>query len=136
VDYIDKFRYKPYAIGVMAQVKQMPRTSIAEGCCPGLTAEVTCVAEREAKHWAAVFKALSDPTRLQILSLVARNPGGVCECNIVACTPLSQPTISYHVKVLKDAGLLDVEKHGLWCYYRLREGALGQVVAALSSLGR
>ncbi len=120
----------------MAQAKQVPRTSIAEGCCPGVTAKVACAAEREAKRWAAVFKALADPTRLQILSLVARNPGGVCECNIVDCTPLSQPTISYHVKVLKEAGLLHVEKHGLWCYYRLRKDALDQVVGALSSLGR
>jgi len=120
----------------MAQVRQMPRTSIAEGCCPGLTAKVACVAEREAKRWAGVFKALSDPTRLQILSLVARNPGGVCECQIVGCTPLSQPTISYHVRVLKEAGLLDVEKHGLWCYFRLRKGALAQVVSALGSLGQ
>ncbi len=126
----------PYAISVMAKVNQMPRTSIADGCCPGVAAEVACAAEREAKRWAAVFKALSDPTRLQILSLVARNPGGVCECNIVDCTPLRQPTISYHVKVLKEAGLLDVEKQGLWCHFRLRKDVLGQVVAALSGLGR
>jgi len=120
----------------MTQVRQMPRTSIAKGCCPGVAAKVACAAETEAKRWAAVFKALSDPTRLQILSLVARNPAGVCECKIVDCTPLSQPTISYHVKVLKEAGLLDVEKQGLWCYFRLRKDALGQVVAALSGLGR
>ena len=120
----------------MAQVKEMPRASIAKGCCPGVAVNVACAAEREAKRWAGVFKALSDPTRLQILSLVARNPGGVCECNIVECTPLSQPTISYHVKVLKEAGLLDVEKHGLWCFYRLRKDALGKVAAALSGLGR
>jgi len=120
----------------MAQAKQMPRTSIVEGCCPGLTAKVACAVEEEAKRWAAVFKALSDPTRLQILSLVARNPGGVCECNIVDCTPLSQPTISYHVKVLAEAGLLDVEKHGLWHFYRLRKDVLGQVAVALSGLGR
>ena len=126
----------PYGISVMAQVKQMPRTSIAEGCCPGVAAEVACKAKSEAERWAAVFKALSDPTRLQILSLVARNPGGVCECEIVGCTPLSQPTISYHVKVLREAGLLDVEKHGLWCLHRLRKDVLGQVAAALSGLGR
>jgi ArsR family transcriptional regulator len=120
----------------MAQVKERPRTSIVEGCCPGVGGEVACGAEKEAERWAAIFKALADPTRLQILSLVARNPGGVCECNIVDCTPLSQPTISYHVKVLKEAGLLDVEKQGLWCYFRLRRDVMGQVVAALSGLGR
>jgi ArsR family transcriptional regulator len=119
----------------MTQVRRRPWTSIVEGCCPGIAAEVASGAQREAKRWAAVFKALSDPTRLQILSLVARNPGGVCECSIVDCTPLSQPTISYHVKVLKEAGLLDVQKQGLWCYFRLRKDVVGQVVAALSGLG-
>ena len=109
----------------------MAQRSIVEGCCPGLTP-----ANSEAERWAVIFKALADPTRLQILSLVASNPGGVCECNIVGCTRLSQPTISYHVKVLKEAGLLDVEKQGLWCYFRLHKDVLAQVVAALSGLGR
>jgi ArsR family transcriptional regulator len=99
-------------------------------------AGVACGAGKDAERWAAIFKALADPTRLQMLSLVARNPGGVCECQIVDCTPLSQPTISYHVKVLKEAGLLEVEKRGLWCYFRLRKDVVGQVVAALSGLGR
>ena len=120
----------------MAEAKQMPRMSIVVGCCPAVAAGVACAAEREAERWAAVFKALADPTRLQILSLVARNPAGVCECEIVGCTPLSQPTISYHVKVLRETGLLDVEKQGLWHYFRLRKDVLGQVVAALSGLGR
>jgi ArsR family transcriptional regulator len=115
----------------MNEVGEPALESIARSCCPGLSA----AAAGAAKRWAAVFKALSDPTRLQILSLVARNPGGVCECSIVDCTPLSQPTISYHVKVLKEAGLLDVEKQGLWCYFRLRKDVVGQVVAALSGLG-
>jgi ArsR family transcriptional regulator len=83
-----------------------------------------------------VFKALADPTRLLILALVAKNEGGVCECNIVDCTPLSQPTISYHVKVLREAGLLDCEKRGLWCYYALRKGVLRQAAAALEEMGR
>jgi len=120
----------------MAELRQRAWKSIVEGCCPGIAAEVASGAHREAKRWAAVFRALSDPTRLQILSLVARNPGGVCECNIVDCTPLSQPTISYHVKVLKEAGLLDVQKQGLWCYFRLRKDVLGQMAAALAGLGQ
>ena len=105
--------------------------SIAESCCPGLSA----AAVDAARHWAAVFKALADPTRLLILALVAKNEGGVCECNIVDCTPLSQPTISYHVKVLKEAGLLDCEKRGLWCHYALRKDTLRQVAAALREMG-
>ena len=105
--------------------------SIAESCCSGLTA----AAVDSARRWAALFKALADPTRLLILALVAKNEGGVCECNIVDCTPLSQPTISYHVKVLKEAGLLDCEKRGLWCHYALRKDTLRQVAAALREMG-
>jgi len=116
----------------MNEVGEPALESIARSCCPGLTT----AAAGTSKRWAAVFKALADPTRLQILSLLARSPGGVCECNIVDCTPLSQPTISYHVKVLKEAGLLDVEKQGLWCYFRLRKDVLGQVATALSGLAQ
>jgi len=116
----------------MNDVREPALQSIARSCCPGLAASAAGAAER----WAAIFKALADPTRLQILSLLARNPGGVCECNIVDCTPLSQPTISYHVKVLREAGLLDVEKQGLWCRFRLRKDVVSQVVAALSGLAR
>jgi ArsR family transcriptional regulator len=116
----------------MNEVGEPALESIARSCCPGLTT----AAAGSAKRWAAVFKALADPTRVQILSLLARSSGGVCECNIVDCTPLSQPTISYHVKVLKEAGLLDVEKQGLWCYFRLRKDVLGQVATALSGLAQ
>jgi ArsR family transcriptional regulator len=116
----------------MNEVGQSGLESIAESCCPGLSA----AAVEAARRWAAVFKALADPTRLLILSLVAKNEGGVCECNIVDCTPLSQPTISYHVKVLKEAGLLTFEKRGLWCYFALREDVLRQAAAALAEMGR
>ena len=115
----------------MNEVGQSDLESIAESCCPGLSAAAVDAARR----WAGVFKALADPTRLQILSLVARNQGGVCECHIVGCTPLSQPTISYHIKVLKEAGLLDCEKRGLWCYYALRKDVLRRAVAALAEMG-
>lgn len=120
----------------MTQLKEMPQRSIRQGCCPGASPEVTCAAEGEAKRWARAFKALADPTRVQILSLLARNEGGVCECNIVDCTPLSQPTISYHVKTLKEAGLIDVEKRGLWCYFRLRKDVLRRAAAALGDLAK
>ena len=115
----------------MNEVGQSDLQSIAQSCCPGLSA----AAVEAARRWAGVFKALADPTRLLILSLVARNEGGVCECNIVECTPLSQPTISYHVKILKEAGLLACEKRGLWCYYALRKDVLRQAAVALGEMG-
>ena len=117
----------------MKELKELS-TSIRQSCCPGVSGEAGCGAESEAKRWAKIFKALADPTRVQILSLLAQGEDGVCECNIVDCTPLSQPTISYHVKTLKEAGLIDVEKRGLWRYFRLRKDVLRQAVAALGDL--
>ena len=65
----------------------------------------------------SVFKALADATRLQIFSLVAARPEAICVCDIVARFELSQPTISHHLKVLRDAGLVTMSRRGTWSYY-------------------
>jgi ArsR family transcriptional regulator len=73
--------------------------------------------ERERAAAAAVFAALGDPTRLEILRLVAGQAGPVCVCDIVDRFELSQPTISHHLRVLREAGLLVHEKRGIWSFY-------------------
>ncbi|MFE7722375.1 ArsR/SmtB family transcription factor [Nocardia rhizosphaerihabitans] len=74
---------------------------------------------------AAAFKALSDPVRLRLLSLVASHSGGeACVCDLSAGFELSQPTISHHLKVLREAGLLSSERRGSWVYYRIESQAL------------
>nr|WP_229740147.1 metalloregulator ArsR/SmtB family transcription factor [Nocardia rhizosphaerihabitans] len=74
---------------------------------------------------AAAFKALSDPVRLRLLSLVASHSGGeACVCDLSAGFDLSQPTISHHLKVLREAGLLSSERRGSWVYYRIESQAL------------
>ena len=65
----------------------------------------------------AVFKALADATRLQIFSLIAARPGPICVCDIVARFELRQPTISHHLRVLRDAGLVTRSRRGTWSYY-------------------
>lgn len=89
-----------------------------DACCPGLlTAPLD---EDQAAELARVFKALGDPVRLRLLSMIASRAGGeVCVCDLTPGFDLSQPTISHHLKLLKQAGLIDSERRGTWVYYRL-----------------
>ena len=85
---------------------------------------------------ARAFKALSNPTRLRILELVAHKQGIICESELVGGCCRGQPTISHHVKVLKDAGLLECERQGLWCHYFVRKDALRELVTLLNDITR
>jgi ArsR family transcriptional regulator len=87
-------------------------------CCPGLL--TTPLDEGQAVELAKVFKALGDPVRLRLLSLIASRAGGeVCVCDLTPAFDLSQPTISHHLKLLRQAGLIDCERRGTWVYYWL-----------------
>lgn len=82
---------------------------------------------------AALFKALSDETRLRILRTLARY-GELCECNIVPSFGLSQPTISYHLKVLREAGLIQSRRQGQWVYHSLDPKALLRAISDLTAI--
>ncbi|MGW6426594.1 ArsR/SmtB family transcription factor [Nocardia sp. NPDC055053] len=85
-----------------------------------------------AAELAGVFKALSDPVRLRLLSLVASRQGGeACVCDLSAGFELSQPTISHHLKVLREAGLLSSERRGSWVYYRIEPQSLAPLARLL-----
>lgn len=90
----------------------------AGACCPGLlTAPLD---EGQSAELAKVFKALGDPVRLRLLSMIASRAGGeVCVCDLTPAFDLSQPTISHHLKLLRQAGLIDCERRGTWVYYWL-----------------
>jgi ArsR family transcriptional regulator len=76
--------------------------------------------EASAADMARMFKALSDPVRLRLLSLIASHEGGeACVCDLTGTFDVSQPTISHHLKVLRDAGLVGSERRGTWVYYRV-----------------
>lgn len=107
----------------------------AVACCSPLTAEpLSAVA---AAGVAPMLKALADPARLRLLSLVASHEGGeACVCDLNDAFDLSQPTISHHLKVLHSAGLLDREKRGVWVYYRVNAHALADLGALIGSAGR
>lgn len=85
---------------------------------------VPSLSEEDAKTQARLLKALADPTRLRILSILARHEGEVCVFEIVEVFTLEQPTISHHLRILLDAGLVDCRKKGLWAYYYLRRDKL------------
>ncbi|HML21402.1 MAG TPA: metalloregulator ArsR/SmtB family transcription factor [Aggregatilinea sp.] len=78
----------------------------------------------EADRFAALSKTLGHPVRVQIVDLLSRYGGDVCVCDIERHFDLTQPTISHHLKVLREAGLIDAEQRGLWIYYQLRPGTL------------
>ncbi|MCF6467223.1 helix-turn-helix transcriptional regulator [Nonomuraea sp. MG754425] len=100
-------------------------------CSPPLTREP--LDAEQAAGVARVFKALGDPVRLRILSIVASRAGGeVCVCDINDAFELSQPTISHHLKVLKEVGLLTSERRASWMYYRLAPETLGELSALLT----
>ncbi|MDG3009860.1 helix-turn-helix transcriptional regulator [Rhodococcus sp. D2-41] len=107
------------------------REGIGEPCCSPLVREP--LSSDWAGDLARMFKAIGDPVRLRMLSLVASHAGGeACVCDISESFALSQPTISHHLKVLREAGLLDCERRGTWVYYRVIPAALQQLSAVLS----
>ena len=92
------------------------------------------MSEQNAIMLAAKFKAIGDPTRLRLLSLVAAHEGGeACVCDLNEPVALSQPTVSHHLKVLVDAGLLTRSKRGTWSFYALVPGALDSLAAVLNT---
>jgi len=99
-------------------------------CCPTLGA--AALDEPQAVELAAMFKALADPVRLRLLSLIASHPGGeACVCDISTTFDVSQPTISHHLKLLRSAGLLDCERRGTWVYYWVIPSALQRLSSVL-----
>ncbi len=102
-----------------------------EACCPPLAEAPLGAADAEVL--ARSLKALADPARLRILSLIAASPDGeICGCELAEPLGLAQPTVSHHLKVLADAGFLEREKRGTWAWFRLVPGALDAVTRPLA----
>ena len=107
-----------------------PIASVAAACPPLLR---QAISPEEAEHLAAAMKVLADPARLRLLSLIEAQPEReACVCHLTAPLGLSQPTVSHHLKVLLDAGLLDREQRGSWAYYRVVEDGLAAIRAVLT----
>jgi ArsR family transcriptional regulator len=105
-------------------VTRSPDDTVA--CCSPLAREP--LSRSEAEQIVPLLKALADPVRLRLMSLVASHEGGeACICDLNPAFELSQPTISHHLKVLHEAGLLERDKRGVWVYYRARTQALANL---------
>jgi ArsR family transcriptional regulator len=94
-------------------------------CCP--PAEV---APELFEAEAGFFKAIADPYRLRMLATMARAADEVCVCDFTAALPLNQPTVSHHLRILREAGLVTCERRGTWVYYRLAPDAARRIEAA------
>lgn len=103
-----------------------------EVCCAPLVRESLAVSDAE--QLAHKMKALADPTRLRLLSIVAAHEGQeACVCDLIEPVGLSQPTVSHHLKILSEAGFLSRTRRGSWAYYKLIPGALTSVAEVLNA---
>src|SRR6059058_5657812 len=101
-----------------------------ERCCEPVV--YPDVERDQAVRVAAVAKALGDPVRLQLVDVLRKHAGKVCVCELVPLFDVGQPTVSHHLKVLRDAGLVDSERRGLWAYYYVVPNALEELSEWLS----
>ena len=100
-----------------------------ERCCDPVV--YPDVERRQAERMAAVAKALGDPVRLQLVDVLRKHAGKVCVCELVPLFDLSQPTVSHHLKVLRDADIVGSERQGLWAYYYVIPDTLKELSAWL-----
>jgi ArsR family transcriptional regulator len=111
--------------GSSLQLAPKQKRAAGERCCePVVYPEVERL---EAERIAGIAKALGDPIRLQLVDVLRKHAGKVCVCELVPLFDLSQPTVSHHLKVLRDAGVVASERRGLWAYYYVVPGALDEL---------
>jgi len=116
---------------VEAGLELAPKVKRPKGevCCEPVV--LPDIDRAQAARIAALAKALSDPIRVQIVDVLRLHAGRVCVCELVPLFDVSQPTVSHHLKVLRDTGLVGSEKQGLWVYYHVLPGALDELSAWL-----
>lgn len=115
----------------MPTIELLPLRDL-QACCSPITGDVLSV--QNAESLAHSMKALADPARLRLLSLVSAHEGGqACVCDLTEPLGLSQPTVSHHLKVLVEAGFLSRTQRGTWAYYRIVPGSLDTVASLVGA---
>jgi len=112
----------------IAPATSQPGAAAAPACCAPLATRA--LTSQQATVIAPMFKALGDPIRLRLMSMIASRPEA-CVCDLTAAFDVSGPTISHHLRVLREAGLVDCERRGTWVYYWVRPEAVRQLGALL-----
>ncbi|HKR50865.1 MAG TPA: metalloregulator ArsR/SmtB family transcription factor [Pseudonocardiaceae bacterium] len=112
------------------QERMLAEVADALGCCSPLVREP--LSAEQAVELSRLFKAMGDPVRLRLLSLIASHDGGeACVCDLSGVFDLTGPTISHHLKVLREAGLISGQRRGTWIYYQVHPEALARLSAVL-----
>jgi ArsR family transcriptional regulator len=122
----------------MCQIKEVTNQKllpvlepVATECCPPLAREPLSLGGAE--ELAALFKAVADPVRLRLLSLIACHPGGEsCVCDLTPAFDMTAPSISYHLKILREAGLISSERRGTWVFYRVMPEMMARMSVVLA----
>jgi ArsR family transcriptional regulator len=112
-------------MAVDLQLTPKRKRSAGEPCCQPVV--YPDVERKQAERMAQVAKALGDPIRLQLVDVLRKHAGKVCVCELTPLFDVGQPTVSHHLKVLREAGIVDSERQGLWAYYYVLPGALGEL---------
>jgi ArsR family transcriptional regulator len=119
-------------VSTAASIQDRPALPLAGTCCAPLLREP--ITADQAAGLARILKALADPTRLRLVSMVAaHHDAEACVCDLTEPLGLTQPTISHHLKILVDAGIFTRDKRGVWAYYALVPEALNALSAVLST---
>ena len=106
------------------------KRAAGERCCEPVA--YPDIERRQAERMTTVARALGDPVRLQLVDVLRKHAGSVCVCELVPLFDISQPTVSHHLKVLREAGIVGSERRGLWAYYYVIPDALKELSAWLS----
>jgi ArsR family transcriptional regulator, arsenate/arsenite/antimonite-responsive transcriptional repressor len=116
----------------MSKQEDLPGPQAGPVCCtPPLVAEPVSAAQ--AGQLSVLFKAIADPVRLRLVSLIASHEGGeACVCDLAGAFDLTAPTISHHLKILREAGLIGSQRRGTWVYYWINPGVLARLSALLA----
>src|SRR5256714_9922691 len=117
-------------MGVDLELAPKHKRPAGEPCCEHVG--YPDIERAKAERLATVAKALGDPVRMQLVDVLKRHAGEVCVCELVPLFDLSQPTVSHHLKVLRDAGLVGSERRGLWAYYYVLPEAMTELREWLS----
>jgi ArsR family transcriptional regulator, arsenate/arsenite/antimonite-responsive transcriptional repressor len=116
-------------MAVELKLEPKQKRPAGERCCEPVV--YPDVERKRAERMAAVAKALGDPVRLQLVDVLRKHAGKVCVCELVPLFDLSQPTVSHHLKVLREAGIVGSERQGLWAYYYVTPDTLTELSAWL-----